>query len=842
MRPSALIWAAALTLAACDNSTRTITPPSPDAWIAPDASAGPEDAGPPTADAARPVTPDAALDPLGCAEDRDCAGLAWCDEGHCQLAPEAPSFQPPDDAVFRAAAARFDLSPDYLEGWQDRAGPDCPGNRPGLFDGRLSRATPFDECADGFEDSDGDGVFDAAWTAGGLDRPAAAIDLDNPPAGRVLILGQGADLWVLITLDGGDIAPGRLAQLTRRLRLRLGLPESRIAVHTTGNPDGPDLSGLAGPSLAVVDNPWAEVIRTAGPFPLLDDLPFAASLGDAWWATIEARCEAAVSRAGLRLKAARMRWGHSALPMGPDPAVDGPLALPDVDQDGLMNTARDRAADLSAPRWLARDLRWPSARDHRLRVLRLEGLDGGAVAQLMLWGTTPQISAQPGALSGGLPGAVREAVEAQHPELVALWLTGAVSGAVVTDSLVQIPARDEAGRLLDADGAPVDDLELAAPVPEGEAFSALTRLLVDHAEAALAETDSEAAEMILTRRYGWLPITNPRIGLAARLGLLPALGRWLSGRETTTRWASGIDAPACGGLGCLRHRLDQLQLGPLTLITLPGAPSGAYSAGRGEGSVFFEDALSYTDLDTDGTPDAEDLDLPVGEPANPQRLAPVVGLGGDRTWLIGRTGGGFGSLLPKAEAPNVFEGQLDPLRRYVADEVAGALDLCAAAYPCAEALTLGALVEISAASQMDRLADLPGGHTLWLISPPPRDRFDAQPWRLYGDEDALLAEGHAMIRLPEGRAFSLEVDFNALSLAGGERLEIADEAYTVGGVSPLVLARHPNAATLWASASASWGALIYNTACELKFDGLCPHRQGLPGADPHQILPRTPQD
>ncbi|MFN3200211.1 MAG: hypothetical protein ACE366_17565 [Bradymonadia bacterium] len=836
-----------LWLFGCDNSTRTITPDDPDALVVDamiDASIVDAEIQPPAdaevADAEAPQ----------CVVDGDCGVLSWCNEGVCTPAPEAPVFAPPDDGVFRAAASAFELVPDYIEPWTDRAGPDCPGNRPGIFDGRTTRPEPFDDCADGFEDVDGDGLFDAVWTARGLDAPARSIDLDHPPQGRVLILSQGAVMWVLITLDTGDIAPGRLARLSQHLRVRLGVPEAHIAIHSTGTLSGPDALGLNGPSLEVVDAPWAEVLREAGPFPLLDDLPFASGVDPRWWASVEARCAAAVLEAGRRLRPAHLRWGTAALPMAPDPVVDGPLMLADVDEDAQPNTARDRSADRSARRWLSRDLRWPAARDHTLRALALEGQDDTPIAHLLLWGTTSTLGADDLALSGGLPSWTRAAVESTWPGTVGIWLSGATGASVRTDDQVEIPQLDEMGRYLDAEGQIVETLDLAAPVPAADRLQALSDLLVGAARGALSEDAQPIAEMQLTQRYVWLPVGNPRLGIAARLGLLPDFGDWLSGRRTTQRWVGPRTTPACGGLGCLRYRLDHVRLGPLTLVTLPGGPSGAFAQGRGEGSMRFGDQPELTDIDTDGVPDDADQDLvrlstdgtpitPIA-PANPQRFEAIVGLEGPQTWLVGHTDGGIGALLPAAEAPNLFEGQLDPLRQYVEDDAVAAIELCNDAYPCQEGLTLGELVTVTLDAQETRLADLPGGHTLWLIDPPEPATRRARPWRLIPQMGDLL-EGQMMRRLGEGRAFTLEADFGVRGITRGDTLTL-DEGpdMIIGGVVPLVMREHPNATGLWRSASAEAGDLVYNTACTLIFEGGCPHRRPLPWADPNIDLPRAP--
>ena len=79
------------------------------------------------------------------------------------------------------------------------------------------------------------------------------------------------------------------------------------------------------------------------------------------------------------------------------------------------------------------------------------------------------------------------------------------------------------------------------------------------------------------------------------------LGDWVLGVVPTTGWAPAAEAPSCGGLGCLRYRVDRIQLaGNLALLTMPGAPLLAYAAGRPQSSMDFGDVRNLRDLDGDG--------------------------------------------------------------------------------------------------------------------------------------------------------------------------------------------------------------------------------------------------
>ncbi|MCA9545837.1 MAG: HAD-IC family P-type ATPase, partial [Myxococcales bacterium] len=167
--------------------------------------------------------------PTACTRDADCGSRGWCQAGACAPARATSVVALPADGVTRVGAAGFQLTPESFEVWFDRAGPDCPANRPGRFDGRLDVPAPEDPCADGFEDANNNGQLDAVWLGGsGLDRPARAVDNQHPPEGRVLVLARDATVRVVLALDVHAMDAARVAELDRRLRLRLGLADGEL--------------------------------------------------------------------------------------------------------------------------------------------------------------------------------------------------------------------------------------------------------------------------------------------------------------------------------------------------------------------------------------------------------------------------------------------------------------------------------------------------------------------------------------------------------------------------------------------------------------------------------------
>ncbi len=795
---------------------------------------------------------------IPCDGDEACGLRAWCAEGLCTPGRDTSVVALPADGVTRVGAAGFELTPTAWESWTDRAGADCPDNRAGRFDGRLDTPTPADPCADGFDDANGDGHFNAVWLGGdGMDRPAAAVDNEHPPAGRVLVLARDDTVRVVIALDLHALDAARVAELDRRLRLRLGLAEGELLIHTTGNRSGPDATGLHGPSLAVVEGEAGEALqrRLGGRIGLLSAIPRRSGLDEAWFSAWITRAAAAVEQAVARATPAEIAVSRVALPVDPDPPGDGALVVPDADEDGRLNDPADLAAWRARPQRLARDTALPGARDPWLGVVGFRATtDGRPLAWVLSWGAAPAvIPASEPRLSADFPGRVRARLEGDG-DARALWITGAAADTVLAGRDAWVPAVDEQGQLVGEDGAPVDDPALARA--SQSPLAALGTLIAARAQRALADAEWQPASLSAQARYVWLPLTNPRHGLAARLGIMGPLGDWLTGRKTTRRWASAATTPACGGLGCARYRLARIDLGPVSWITTPGALDGGLVRGRSAVEIEYGEALSLADVDLDGVPDAEDDALRVQArgasrvgtvtlpaPLNPQRFGAVTSLATPSIWVLGRFDGGLGSLRDGASVPNVFEGQLDPLADFVTAPQNAAIVLCQSGYPCQSDLTLGELTALTFDAQPEALADLPGGSELRLQSVGLAQVEAAGGWYIEDDEGRLRASGQAIVLGPADRAFTPGVDLIEAGVRRGDLLTVQawrTPAAPIDGLVPLVLRDHPNAADAWHASSAQGGELVYNTACELIFAGACPHRREPIGADPNETLPRAP--
>ncbi|MBU0553378.1 hypothetical protein KKB55_07930 [Myxococcota bacterium] len=752
-------------------------------------------------------------------------------------AAAAPIGPFPMDDLTRVGVARFDLTPEGWEAWRDVAGPSCPKNRPDRYDGPLQRRGPSEPCEDVFDDTNGDGIFDAIYLGGdGPDRPAQGVDQDNPPEGRVLLLQRGQRIWLLVTLDIYALDAPRVEALTGRLSDALGLAPTQIALHATGITHGPDALGLSGPSLRLVaPEVYALFDKQLG---LLEGLAIRDGVNAAWWDIVAARAANAARRAAARLKPGVARVATVTL-MTPQ---DTPLRPPiDADGDGAYQDPEDLAAWRASQPLFARAPRLPDPPDGALRLLQFEDQRGGIISTLMIWGVRSQL-ASGALLSADTPGRARRHLEAAQPQSIALWITGA--GAGIADEGALIPEVDEEGALIKGDRgaeAAAEGAEPAAPlIPAADPVEALARHLTRRALDALASAPTAALQLELRQRVVWLPLSNPRYSLAAQLGALPLLADWLSGRTITDAWASPLSASACFGLGCARHRLDAVELGPVTLLTSPGLLEDGLVQGREAICLRFDHQRAWTDLDMDGIEDEADpiieQEARIGDlqrrarqpaPVNPQCFDAVAPLAHKRRWVLGGIGGGVGLMGSWTTHVNVFEGQLEPALALAATRPD--LDLCGGA-GCVD---LGGLIDATLSHHAACVADIQGGHALLLAEDMGLGERRAEGWWIEGAMGQVIAEGGPLFLGPGAQAFTLKADLRGLNpvmlrLEDGDAIEIL-------GLAPLALRDHPNAGEIWGASAPLGGDLIYNALCDLIED--CLPRPWL-GDDPNAALPQ----
>jgi hypothetical protein len=167
--------------------------------------------------------------------------------------------------------------------------------------------------------------------------------------------------------------------------------------------------------------------------------------------------------------------------------------------------------------------------------------------------------------------------------------------------------------------------------------------------------------------------------------------------------------------------------------------------------------------------------------------------------------------------------------------------LCDLGYPCEGDLSLQLLVETSLGTQPKTLANVPTSHEAWCRSELPELEWPTL-WRIEDGSGFVVGEGNEMILGPDVRVYAPRVNLVVAGVQSGDLLylpEVREEPWIIGGVVPIELRWHPNAGDTWHAIAPGGGDLVYNTACELIFGGVCPHGRLLRG-DPNLQLPRRP--
>lgn len=789
-----------------------------------------------------------------CTRDEECDEPGWCGpDAYCVEPVTGDLVRPLYDGMTRAGAASFELVPTQFESWHDRAGPDCPDNRLGVFDGQLNDPKPSDPCQDGFDDLDGDGVFDAIWLGGpGQDRPAHGVDETNPPLGRVVVLTRDDALVVVLSFDLYGLDRGGIERLSNQLSQRLGLSQEHFVIHTSGNRSAPDAIGLSGPSWARSERAERSGMLNAATFM---DLPLQSGLDDRWWRSLVRRTAVAVRRAAEMRQVIQVRSAIDELPVDGERVpleADMPSGADTGNQPELRPTLDQIRHWREQAQPLVRESHLPGTVDGTIRLISLERMDDSTPLILFVgWSGAPALQTIGNRLSADYPGRVRQAIEARFPGATAVWLTGAASDTHVVDDSVLIPTVDDEGRMLNVHGQVTDRLIEAEP--SRSRGDDLANLIAGRLVQRLALADSHAAELNFASRSVWIPVDNPRLGLAAWLGLLKQQRDWLSGHRPTSAWISGEFAPGCGALGCIRYRVDHLALSDrVGLAMAPGALDQGYVQGRQAMRVQYADARNYRDLDGDGYADERDgdgivVETRIGRTAarheveysvNPQAFDHILGLGSDSTWVVGRTNGGWGSLRSATERINVFEGQMEALLTMSSDSESADTKLSELGFSSHGELTIARLSERMMDSAPYILADLTASHELQCDGTMPAVDGPVS-WVLREADGTHLANGDDLLLSPDCRVFSPGVDFGALSLSEGTELqlsEVRDEPWSVIGVSAIVLRNHPNAADTWRSTAAAGGDHVYNALCDLLEGSTCSSMRTL-RSDPNRHLP-----
>ena len=440
-------------------------------------------------------------------------GLLACGDDAKDTAAEPPFGMPlVADGVLYAGVARVDITPQGFETWTDLDGD-------AIFDGCLNDpGATRTGCNEPFDDANGDGRFDAAFIAGyGSPRPAQGVH--DPLTVTALVLALDGEYVALVGIDAVGVLENRIRDAGDLLGAA-GFDRERLVAsssHTHQGVDTVGIWGIADDIVSGVHTPTVEAIPQA----ILDAVETAAG-----------QMEAVTPRQGV----ARMRDLDPLLngaPFGgtnPDPSIEGGI----------------------------NDIRDPILPSDTVLAVAFTRSDGTRVATLVDAAGHPEVAGSRNTLlSADYVHYLREHQERAQGGLT-VFLSGALGG-MQSASGTPLPELDDAGEVLrDAQGDPRwiadDGFELAR---------SWGILVARAAEAAL--TDDAAWDAIRVQKRALLiPVDNVSFRLAFQLRLLDTPPEDVVQDSSCPGWGE----PEV--FGCVPTGVWRVELGPVTLATVPG--------------------------------------------------------------------------------------------------------------------------------------------------------------------------------------------------------------------------------------------------------------------------------
>lgn len=348
-----------------------------------------------------------------------------------------------------------------------------------------------------FNDVNKNGKWDPVWIAG-FEPGRAATEIHDPHWTRALSFARGATRIGLVSLDLLGLAHDDVMKI-RRAATEAGLDYDHIMVVTTHCHQSKDSLGFAG-----------ENVVTSG--------------YDADY--INLVVERSVEALADALKS---------------------------EQSASLTLAQGAAPELVG------DSRDPQVIDQTLYALRFDG-PSHTIATLIAWGNHAEaFGGDNTRLSSDYPHFLREALEAQYPGSMALYVPGTLGGLTNPMQIVGCP---------DANGddtCPLGTVERVEYVGRGAA-----QVAIDELEGNPVATDPNPT-LALRRKGNMLRITNPTLVLGYQLGLF-VRGVWDPQGEPIPDYVAinmSFD-DILEGQALIQSEVNALTLGPITFVTVPG--------------------------------------------------------------------------------------------------------------------------------------------------------------------------------------------------------------------------------------------------------------------------------
>ncbi len=429
-----------------------------------------------------------------------------------------------NDGRIHAGVAKVDITPFITETFTDL-------NGDALFDGCLDDPSGAGEgCDEPFEDTDGDGFFDATFIGGFSPlRPASGVH--DPIWARALVLSRAGEYLALVSLDLVGLQKPEI-EVAREALMARGFSGERLLVASSHNHQGPDVVGLWG-----------------NPDPSSDNV--ISGIDPEYNAMVSQAIEEAVVQAAGSMVPVTARMGSQAL----------------RERDRFFNGSAFGGDNIEPTMaGLIHDIRDPLIASDRLFALQLRGDAGDGVATLVVWAGHPEVrGGSNGEISADYVGYLREYLEARDSGM-AMFLPEALGG--MQSALGgQVPLVDEEGERVWEEGQE-GSVPRWAESDSWEFCRSLGFLVGEAALGILAEgTDTDLLPLWSTAERVYIHIDNLAYSLLIPLDIFSLDA---SAAVTDPKLCPGYDADDPTDFGCVEDQVWRVTLGPAQFLTFPG--------------------------------------------------------------------------------------------------------------------------------------------------------------------------------------------------------------------------------------------------------------------------------
>lgn len=507
---------------------------------------------------------------------------------HC---PGAPGCEATGDLGLSAGAARRPIGPE-----------------PGTYEVMtrdVNMNSRFDPEEDSFEDTDGDGTFDAAWIAGfGNARPASGVHAENPPWARALCLENGDTRLAFVALD----VVGLFVDEVDLIRERVGELDGAVdwvLVASTHDHESRDSIGI-----------WGASIGETG-------------YDEAYMERLREQAAEAVREACAALEPVNV--AHAS------------FFLRDVD------TSPETGVQTDVLRYVG-DLRDPFILDDQVRVMRFVPEDGmapdgsGTVSTLVNYAGHPEYEgARTNVISADYAGWMRNGIERGVTGPDGMPVDGVGGVTVFLNGALGVQIGPNHVHPAEWDGTPVtDDVAQARVVGDQLAYHVLSSLAAPSEELDSMELGFRAARLFVR-------VENRRYHLAFASGLFGRRELFMFDRRR---------AVTASNMPYLETEIAVVDLGRAQMITAPGELDPILFVGASGDRAFTPDGVAVVDTTRPNPPDLS-LAPTSGwllEHARPSARE------ADDVWLLGCAGDFLGYFVPPFDwelAANAYLSEAD---------------------------------------------------------------------------------------------------------------------------------------------------------------------------------------